>query len=452
VGCPMAAVPPIAAGWAPGDFIFVHYEADPELYHERMLLAEITPLRWVVATPDADVYPMDLSTPPLLGVRSCPPGGDRHLPVGFMARDCYRFEHGEMGVPTQAVRNMLIADGTALARQLRAAAGVGEHVAPPPLGPPEDPGGPPPPPLEAGVPPPIVGAPPPAQVVEPANDGFPWVVDEYVTGHELGDIVRLPPDAAVRGRRALAFFHGPHPIVLWHLDASETIDEFKERRGRELSGDDARTLPVRYSRDGRRHRDFQEAVEMLDPVEMADFPLSGPRTTHWALTAMAASTVGPMARHHRWVAEARIPSTDRSVYEHEVLSRFIELALCYDGLAIDNLASAELLVRRLQLIEHSHIDDPSSPNWEGARHFMGTGERRGGALVAPALEQFVAENLRGEAAIAKERRKARESRTMPGHRGDQGGRGGGSGGGRGAGQGRGQGRGGSQAAGAAATS
>ena len=181
---------------------------------------------------------------------------------------------------------------------------------------------------------------------------------------------------------------------------------------------------------------------MLEEVDMTDFPLAGPRVAHWSLAAMASSTAGPMARHHRWVQEARIPSSDRSIYEHEVISRFIEFALCYDGLALDNLACAELLLRRMQLIEHSHLDDPNSPNWEGARHFMGTGERRGGAIVAPALEQFVAENLRGEAAIAKERRKARESRTFQAPQGAQGARG----------RGRGRGRGGdAPAAGAAAT-
>ena len=60
----MAALLPALQGWRPGDLLYVHYLADPELYHERMLLAEITPLKWIVATPDGDVYPMDLSIPP----------------------------------------------------------------------------------------------------------------------------------------------------------------------------------------------------------------------------------------------------------------------------------------------------------------------------------------------------------------------------------------------------
>eukprot|EP00974_Lingulodinium_polyedra_P095926 9298043-Lingulodinium_polyedra.AAC.1 len=64
--------------------------------------------------------------------------------------------------------------------------------------------------------------------------------------------------------------------------------------------------------------------------------------------------MGPIARHTRWVRESGIPHTDRCIHEHEILSRFFELAATYDGLSLPNLASVELLARRLQLIEHSH--------------------------------------------------------------------------------------------------
>ena len=451
----MAALLPALQGWRPGDFLYVHYQADPEFYHERMLLAEITPLKWIIATPDGDVYPMDLSIPPLLAIRACPPGGNRTLPVGYHRNDCYTFEDGDIGVPTPLMRQQLIDDAGAHANQLHAVEGLPPiGAAPPPLAaPPPAPGLPPAGPvaLAPGGPPAAGPAGPPGPVLPlavaapaaVANPAHPWVIDDFVANFDIGDVIPLPIDAVIHGRRALGTVGPGGPSVLYHLDGTEISDQFRERREREFSGDDARTLALRLARDGRRHRDFREAVEMLEEVDMTDFPLAGPRVAHWSLTAMASSTAGPMARHHRWVQEARIPSSDRSIYEHEVISRFIEFALCYDGLALDNLACAELLLRRMQLIEHGHLDDPSSPNWEGARHFMGTGERRGGAIVAPALEQFVAENLRGEAAIAKERRKARESRTFQALRGEaQGGRG----------RGRGRGRGGdAPAAGAAAT-
>ena len=109
----MARVTPLRAG----DYVFVQYNADPEYYHERLLLAPVPrrPLHWIVATPDADVYLLDLNTPPLDVMRPCPPGGSRRLPVGFDPNDCYRFEHGEMGVPTRAQRAQLLEEGARLA-------------------------------------------------------------------------------------------------------------------------------------------------------------------------------------------------------------------------------------------------------------------------------------------------------------------------------------------------
>ena len=58
-------------------------------------------------------------------------------------------------------------------------------------------------------------------------------------------------------------------------------------------------------------------------------------------------------------------------------------------------------------------ENPASPSFEGASHYMGTGERKGGALVAPALRSHVASELGKEAAILKEKCKAREARSTP---------------------------------------
>jgi hypothetical protein len=45
---------------------------------------------------------------------------------------------------------------------------------------------------------------------------------------------------------------------------------------------------------------------------------------------------------------------------------------------------------------------------------MGVGERRGGAVINPVLAQYVATELGKEAAILKEKRKAREARGSKG--------------------------------------
>ena len=108
--------------------------------------------------------------------------------------------------------------------------------------------------------------------------------------------------------------------------------------------------------------------------------------------------------------DADIAAGDRSRYEHECLSRILEIGVCFDQLCVCNLASFEVLVRRLQLLEHAHLECPSAPDYSGSMHFMGLQERRGGALIAPTLTSHVSTKLKEETAVAKERRKAAELR------------------------------------------
>ena len=94
---------------------------------------------------------------------------------------------------------------------------------------------------------------------------------------------------------------------------------------------------------------------------------------------------------------------------------------------IKNLTAFELAARRLQLHESAVSECPEAPSYEGAHHFLGIQDRRGGALVAPQLQAYVAGELSREAAIMKEKRKSREARASQG-RGKGAGRGRGAGG------------------------
>ncbi len=100
-----------------------------------------------------------------------------------------------------------------------------------------------------------------------------------------------------------------------------------------------------------------------------------------------------------------------------------------DQLNLPNLSGIELLMRRRALIREAHRISPSAPDYSAAHHFMGWTRRRdAGATHAP-LTKFVAEQLRDEAAISKEGRKAREERSLrttgPGRKANKGrGRGG----------------------------
>jgi hypothetical protein len=86
----------------------------------------------------------------------------------------------------------------------------------------------------------------------------------------------------------------------------------------------------------------------------------------------------------------------------------------YDQLDTTNLASAELIARAIQRIEEKHkmklaaVDDAGE-----SAFFMGAaGGSRVGSVVSPKLTEWVGSEMHKEAAVAKERRKAREERTL----------------------------------------
>ena len=95
-----------------------------------------------------------------------------------------------------------------------------------------------------------------------------------------------------------------------------------------------------------------------------------------------------------------------------MISEVLELMASYDQLNLGGLACAELLVRRLQLIEAAHQHNPGNPDYTGARFFMGDTGIFQGSLVDPALTEHVSERLKADSKVMKERRLAREEQTL----------------------------------------
>ena len=242
----------------------------------------------------------------------------------------------------------------------------------------------------------------------------PWIYWTPTALHAVGDPIVLDAHAAQRGNLALT--DDPSApgttVVARQVGAMESAAGIAETRRAELCPPDLRVATIRYGADGKRFRGFRESVDTMSTEPFDDFPLSGPRTCGWLLESIAHSSLTPVSRHSRWTSESGVAAGDRSRYEHEIISRAIEVATTYDCLNLPNLACFELLARRLQLLEESHLEDPLHPTFEGARHFLGTGERRGGALIAPSLQAYVGEQLGKEAVVAKERRKAREAHGL----------------------------------------
>ena len=142
----------------------------------------------------------------------------------------------------------------------------------------------------------------------------------------------------------------------------------------------------------------------------------------WYLDGLRSTGLTPMAGHRAWVADFGIPVGDRSVYEHQVIMKVLEVGACLDQLNLPALISMELLGRRAQVIEAAHAHNPSNPDYSMAEAFMGWGVQRGGALVAPQLTRMAATKAREKSEMMKETRKMQEEMRLrrPAQSGDEG--------------------------------
>ncbi len=99
---------------------------------------------------------------------------------------------------------------------------------------------------------------------------------------------------------------------------------------------------------------------------------------------------------------------------HETLPRSVEIFSTRDQINLSACVGAEYLFRQIQMIEERYQDKVfgagSDRNLETN---LFSGHHHGSGLcVCPALSEWIAVAMRGEATIFKERRKAREERNF----------------------------------------
>ncbi len=105
---------------------------------------------------------------------------------------------------------------------------------------------------------------------------------------------------------------------------------------------------------------------------------------------------------------------DPRIAQHEQICKLLQVGATFDQLDMCNVTMVELLCRELQMIEEKYADRLRSQHEmsEEAHLLLGTRSSRGNVCMDPALREWISSELRDEAAIAKERRKAREERQL----------------------------------------
>ena len=140
-----------------------------------------------------------------------------------------------------------------------------------------------------------------------------------------------------------------------------------------------------------------------------------------------------MAWRMKWRADCGLSEVDPECQSHEFLCRTLETFMCFDQLNNPNIAGIELLCRQVQLQEERvheqvltqqyKIEEKGKSKKEIAasssaaqgqiesRLYLGMSRSKANLCICPALSEWISEQMKAEAAVAKERRKAREERA-----------------------------------------
>ena len=366
---------------SPGDAVLVQYKGSKE-WHGRYLLAHVHEHCWIIITPDDDRYMENLGPKSGEIERFRSRGPDVVVPFGVDARKVYDFNPH----PTKEQIAALCREGEIDAGPERLALGLPEVPEQQLVAAPAEPS-----PSVAGGAPSVPGS--------VKNDRKPGAV---VPADGPGQTIRGASDlaAALSMPRLGGGFGAPR----------------RDGQATPRAEEDVRTLPVRYDRSGRRHREFRDYCSMATEDEWDDWPIRGPRTTRWVIDFMLEHGGTPCGWHRRWQSEMRLDSASAGVALHESCCLILESLCCYDQINAPNSAAAEHCSRQIQMVEERWKDRAvgasEGDSAFGEMHLFAGKQTRGNLCLCPDLVEWISDQLKNEASINKERRKAREERSL----------------------------------------
>ena len=414
-----------------GRCLLVHYGDEPGVYMERVLLWPASGPNsrgvWAVRTPDDDIYPEDVTGgspddgPDKVVLLNKHCSGPRSL-RGRMYRFSTYWDWDELKAFVEMGRACLRADGYALAsppdevwfegvpRTIGAVLGLALPRVSLPVR--EPLGGATTPPRPPGLGPPRAEAPRPMDL-SPRGEGSPadelapgeghvWVLMEAKFGMLKGEQVHLSEGDIRMGDRAL------HCLDDGDVVASKRVPIHQAAAELEESGADARVMvPLVYDTEGKRFREFGDAVRHMRQEAVVEFPITGDRSTGWLLRYITEHGGTPDGRHTKWAAEQKVEKDSAAYHIHDLLGLALELGATFDQLDLTNLASMEVVSRLYQLTEETN----GSMRVEGFEHYVGrdvAGSLKRGIALAPGLAKYTTDRLAQQTSLLKERRKARE--------------------------------------------
>ena len=190
----------------------------------------------------------------------------------------------------------------------------------------------------------------------------------------------------------------------------------------DLASGDARVLDLEFRANVRVTRTWREVCEKLTMLQLAGWPVLGPRTCEWCCRFLNRRSGGPTDWHRFFRALYKLEKGDWGLEVHELALRLLERAGCFDGLDVCNLSILEELMRHAQLVEYAYLQESAGRDKgkgkgvaglsDEAAFFTGTYREAGNAMVSPDLLEWVGKEVERDAGVLKQLREAREEKRF----------------------------------------
>ena len=174
---------------------------------------------------------------------------------------------------------------------------------------------------------------------------------------------------------------------------------------------DVRVLPIHLEKDKRRFRRLADCALDYEEEDFWDWPLEGERSMMDSCTQLRREELSWLGHHERWLKHSGVRPNDRSTHEHLALCVALHHLATYDQVALPNLAGAEALDARRQLIEHAHERTPEMPQWDASEDFLGYRVNAKGTVINTRRVAYVAAKQGQRAKIIEATLKNREAQS-----------------------------------------
>ncbi|CAK0789751.1 unnamed protein product, partial [Prorocentrum cordatum] len=239
-----------------------------------------------------------------------------------------------------------------------------------------------------------------------------WVAAECFGGFRVGDDVPHQAGAGAIGDKDIHRLADGSGLFVQYLRPADE-QEFFDR----IVASDARILPVRRNRLGRRERTWADMCAAVTKEDFGkDWTLGGVRTAGWCLEHINSEGGSLDAHHDRFRSLRRLEPNAWGVAEH-LETAAVKAGLLVDQLDGTNLVMVEMLLRRMQTIEFAHLErakEAESKGYSGRlsleeqQAFSGLSRGSGQLMICLELLDVVRVDVEREAQLNKALRKGRE--------------------------------------------